>query len=631
MALRKILNAVVNIWFAFVRFICSLFCRSRKHEDDTKPPILPLTANTPVMDQCVPKYACARAYAEDAASPTRHFVAAGMVPCHEHDSGNVIRDPYLSHSPKDNHLTSHPGSPNPLSKSTITSLHTSFAATKSNSPTPRPFDASEDPHSGSRRQADCGSSTPLDRSSEVQQIVLDLKHTTLVNFDHWVFRDCENVGTGLTEPREGTSCSGASGCEISLADNDSTEAIEPCSSTDKLKKINDSVSRNVIADFPGLSTFPISALSASSTCAFADIPPSVDHSAGAECVPLPTSNASHCPWVSGLPLSPEQQRKGRISLTPYPEGTSMTIDFGSPELANLKATLEAIKLLDDPPPGIEVDVQLSDDCSLTPEAYGSTIVVSLEEPPDIHHSSMAADSNGDKIPFEAPEPVLASPPAMPITEPDPICMVDHRPGKENDTTTTSDVPRDKSLKEDKARRKPLSTVAIGRTAEKVDVRDRDRYRGAAYSRVLPKPCLSASSSLTSVALANLPQFVTSPVFQNPATPPLPSGAFVPSTSPCSHLGQSERLKTRVVHDVTFGTPPSASFDSRDVDVRQDDGTLRSNGKTRRRKSILQCSTPNPNANNGISMAKGSLHEKSKSLSKSTGCQVKASTSSGLVK
>lgn len=552
-----------------------------------------------------------------------------MMPHCEHDSGHCIRDTPLPQSPMDSLPASYAGSPNALSKSTIRSLHTSFAATKSDSSTSQSFDTSEGTRSD-RKPAACDLTTLLDHSPKVQEIVLDLKHVTWVNFDHWVFRDSESVDAGLMESKETTPCSGASSCETSLVDNESTEAIEQ-SSTDKLKTSPDSVSRNVIVDFAGLSTYPISALSASSTCAFSDISPSGDHSTGPECVPLPTTNPANCAWTSGLPLSPEKQRKGRISLTPYPEGMSMTIDFGSPDLTKLNATLEAIKLLDDPPPGIEVDAQLSDHSPLTPETHGSTTVDQVEEPLDVHRPSMPADANGDKIPFQAPEPVPVSPQAMPTSDPDPICMVDHRPGKENDTVTTPDIPRDKSPTEDKAKRKPLSTVAIGRTAEKVDIRDRDRYRGAAYSRVLPKPCLSASSSMTSVALANIPQFVSSPVFQNPATPPLPSGVFVSSTSSFSNQDQSKPLKNRVVHDVTFETPPGASFDSKDVDVRQDDGAVCSNGKTRRRKSILQCSTPNLNANNGDPVAKRNLHEKSKSLSMSTGCQVKASTSGGLVK
>ncbi|KAG9225106.1 hypothetical protein CCMSSC00406_0007483 [Pleurotus cornucopiae] len=625
MAATEIFQTIAKIWLAFVGFICSLFSKSSKHEDDAKPPILPLTANKPVANHGAPELVRTHMYIEDAASP-RNFVAAGMMPYYEDDTERFIRDIPIPQSPMDYHPTPYAGSPNPLSKSAITSLYTSFAATKSDLSTPQSFGASKDTRPDIT-QADCGPATLLDRSPQVQEIVLDLKHATLVNFDHWVFRDSEDVDAGLVESKEGTHCAGASSCETSLADNESTEAIEPRPSTDKLKKCSDSVSRDVIVDFACLSTYPISALSASSTCAFSDIPPSGDNSAGAECVPLPIANTASCHWTSDIPLSPEQQCKGRISLTPYPEGLSMTIDFGSPELANLKATLEAIKLLDDPPTGID---QLSDDSSMATEILSNTIVVRVEEPLAVDPSSMAAEANGDKIHFEALPPVSVFLQAIPTPDPDPTWIADHRPGKENEATTTPDVPRDKIPAEDKAKRKPLSTVAIGSTADKADIRDRDRYRGAAYSRVLPKPCLSASSSMTSVALASVPQLTASPVLQNSGTPPLLSGVFIPSTNSTASQGQSKPSENRVVRNMT-GTPRGVSFDSKDINVRQDDGTVCSNGKARRRKSILQCSTPDSNVKHGVRVAKGNLHEKSKSLSKSTGCQVKASTSGGLVK
>ncbi|KAF9500062.1 hypothetical protein BDN71DRAFT_1493085 [Pleurotus eryngii] len=583
MAATEIFQSIAKIWLAFVGFMRSLFSKSSKHcEDDADPPILPLTANKPVANHGPPELARTRMYIEDAAilrltqcKGPRNFVAAGMMPYYEYDSERFIRDIPIPQSPMDYHPTPYAGSPNPHSKSAITSLYTSFAATKSDLSTSQSFDASKDARSG-RTQADCRPAALLDRSPKVQGIVLDLEHATLANFDHWVFRDSEDVDAGLTESKEGAPCAGAS-----------------------------------------------SALSASSTCAFSDISPS-----GAECVLLPTANTANFQWTSDIPLSPEQQCNGRISLTPYPEGMSMTMDFGSPEFANLKATLEAIKLLDDLPTGID---RLSDDFPMATETLSSTIVVRVEEPLAVDPSSTTTEANGDKIHFEVLVPVSVSTQAIPTPDPHPTWIVDRRPGKENDAATTSDVPRDKIPAEDKAKRKPLSTVAIGSTVDKADIRDRDRYRGAAYSRVLPKPCLSASSSMTSIVLAAVPQFTSSPVLQNSGTPPLLSGVFIPSTSSSASQGQSKPSENRVVCNMMFGTPRGVSFDSEDVNVRQDDGTVCSNGKARRRKSILQCSTPDSNVNNGVRVAKGNLHGKSKSLSKSTGCQVKASTSGGLVK
>ncbi|KAG5220141.1 hypothetical protein IMY05_C4667000400 [Salix suchowensis] len=582
MAATEIFQSIAKIWLAFVGFMRSLFSKSSKHcEDDADPPILPLTANKPVANHGPPELARTRVYIEDAAilrltqcKGHRNFVAAGMMPYYEYDSERFIRDIPIPQSPMDYHPTPYAGSPNPLSKAAITSLYTSFAATKSDLSTP-------------------SRSMPLRIRvpAEPKLIAVRLLYLT-VRPKHRCWPS-EIYGRSAR--------AGASSCETSLAENESTEAIEPRPSTNKLKQSSDSVSRDVIVDFACLSTYPISALSASSTCAFSDISPSGGNSAGAECVLLPTANTANCQWTSDIPLSPEQHCNGRISLTPYPEGMSMTMDFGSPEFANLKATLEAIKLLDDLPTGID---RLSDDFSMATETLSNTIVVRVEEPLAVDTSSMTAEANGDKIHFEALVPVSVSMQAIPTPDPHPTWIVDHRPGKENNAATTPDVPRDKIPAEDKAKRKPLSTVAIGSTVDKADIRDRDRYRGAAYSRCFLVDDVDRPGRCSSIHV-----FARPSEFRD-SSPTLRCLYSVHKLErqpgSIQAFGKSSGLQYE------FGTPRGVSFDSEDVNVRQDDGTVCSNGKARRRKSILQCSTPDSNVNNGVRVAKG-IYMESRSL------------------
>ncbi|KAF7424704.1 hypothetical protein PC9H_010015 [Pleurotus ostreatus] len=68
MAATEIFQTIAKIWLAFVGFICSLFSKSSKHEDDAKPPILPLTANKPVANHGAPELARMHMHIEEAAS-----------------------------------------------------------------------------------------------------------------------------------------------------------------------------------------------------------------------------------------------------------------------------------------------------------------------------------------------------------------------------------------------------------------------------------------------------------------------------------------------------------------------------------------------------------------------------------
>ncbi|KAJ8520762.1 hypothetical protein ONZ45_g2463 [Pleurotus djamor] len=576
----SIWNSLCQLWLAFWNFLLTLFKKPR-HLEEEAPPILPITLHRddnaePITSISDIPYRPAALLVEDLPTGNSGEFSWNDIDASRTDYHSEITRNNIADGPADWDRQA-TFDVYRLDKAVLSGLNTTSAISKYPFSVPKDFSLTGRIPGVLQKFSQSTQDLVVDaetfalsqlRTQKIREAVTELK-LSRTSFDSSAFLD---VSCDKDSSQTSTN---------SFDESSDSPDFHDSKAVSQGKPIRDvrAERREIMINFSQFGTYSHSTLSASSTSVLGDFSSSSGLGMSrVECIPLPTGfepRCEECPVPLGRATQPAQ-RKAFASMASYPDPSEMSLESLEPNDAFDEYSLPPLHGV--AKPGVARDTSTS---MPAPEA----------SPPGIDHVFESDASNA--------APTVPS----------------HNP-----------IAPAASLPEKAA---PLPFIAqsarLYSNVKMADTPDRDRYRGAAYSKpVLKLGASSPSLSESSLTYGSPPPIAIRPaVYISPTTTPILASSPVMNAKPRT---------IRIVHDMTRSPVSLWQEPQRSSATAQENVVPGSKvGNTRRRKTQSPqkgSSVGSKSATKYVGSSATIQHSRrSESISKTTGCSVNPSISS----